>query len=508
VDKHLNILIVEDNEDDSLILVLHLEKENYSVNSARVETLEELAEKLESESWDLLISDYSLPGLNGKEVFLEFKKHNQDIPFILVSGAVGDETAAELMKMGVNDFFLKGKLQRLIPAIERELGEVATRKNNRQYEEQLKQAKIIIDNSPVILWEAVLEPEFEVVFCSDNVVQYGYQPDEFKSFRDMFESILHPDDKQALYEDMERNLRQNINSFSREYRLITKSGSAKWINTLFQRIPDQNSKTAHLQGININVTERKQFEEEIIAAKEKAEESDRFKSMLIANMNHELNTPLNGILGFAQVLKQSLSGEDEIEMSDSILTSAQRLQMTLDSVMIMGRLESGLKLNDTDLYMVNLSREVEKLGAYYGKKFEQKGLQYVQQIEPDMLVRANNKLLNMAIGNVIDNAFKFTTKGAVSIHLKVKMNSDSPLAELVVTDTGIGIPPETQGLIFDAFRQASEGYNRNYDGLGLGLSIAHRIILLMKGTISVNSIPGNGSDFIITFPLLRENDIK
>jgi PAS domain S-box-containing protein len=507
MDKNLRLLLVEDNEDDALILNLHLEREGYNLKCCRIETLEDMERQLVSEKWDLLISDYNLQGFNGRDAFEQFRKQNIDIPFILVSGAVGEETAAELMRLGVHDFILKGKLQRLVPAIERERAEMVTRRENKAYLEQLSKAKIIIDSSSVVLWEAELEPEVNIYFCSDNISQYGYSPGDFSSYNEMFKALTHPDDLKFLPEIFLGHIREKTARFSLESRYVCKDGSIRWINSLFRHIDNPDRGKNLLQCINIDITERKGFEHELIAARDKAEESDRFKSMLIANLNHELHTPLNGILGFAQVLKQTLQADDEVEMSDSILTSAQRLQLTLDSVMIMARLESGIELNESNLHLVNLSAELEKIGSLYRKKYSLKEIQFSAQIEPDVMVKANNKLLNTALGNVIDNAFKFTDKGAVSIILKADKNADKPFAELVVSDTGIGIDPANLELVFHPYRQESEGYTRSHDGLGLGLPIASKILELMKGSISVSSIRGNGSDFTIRLPLLLENEI-
>ena len=146
-EKKLAVLIVEDNEDDALLLIRELRRGGYEPDSLRVETREEMQEALQQRSWDVILSDYSLPGFSGVEALQELQASGQDIPFLIQSGAIGEEAAVELMKAGAHDFIPKGKMLRLLPALERELGDVATRRQRREAEQQLKEKERLITST-------------------------------------------------------------------------------------------------------------------------------------------------------------------------------------------------------------------------------------------------------------------------------------------------------------------------------------------------------------------------
>ena len=137
----LKVLIIEDSEDDTLFLLRELEKGGYDPVYQRVETAEAMRAALKEKTWDIVLSDYHLPRFSGLQALLLFKKTGIDIPFILVSGMIGEELAVEAMKAGAHDYIMKGNLARLIPAIERELREAGERQKHRQMEQALQKEK-------------------------------------------------------------------------------------------------------------------------------------------------------------------------------------------------------------------------------------------------------------------------------------------------------------------------------------------------------------------------------
>lgn len=233
----------------------------------------------------------------------------------------------------------------------------------------------------------------------------------------------------------------------------------------------------------------------LVAAKEAAEEMARLKSTFLANMNHEIRTPLTAVLGYAQILEEELEDPVHREMTQSIIQSGQRLLDTLDALLYMSRLEAGtVRTHYQNLDVVAITQAVvdELMPLACDKKLEFT----LQSSEPALMAWVDEDLWRRLVKNLVHNAIKFTEKGRVTVLLE----GDSETVQLQVADTGIGIPEELQSVIFDAFKQASSGLSRDYEGSGLGLTIVQRIVRLLSGQVFLESQPGVGSLFTVIIP--------
>jgi len=255
-------------------------------------------------------------------------------------------------------------------------------------------------------------------------------------------------------------------------------------------------------SISRNITERKILQKELISAKEKAEESDRLKSTLLSNMSHELRTPLNGILGFSEILSNELSNPDYMEMAKHINNSGKRLMRTLDAIMQLSQLESGIKaLNVEKTEIEQIFRQIMTM---YNPQARIKELFLELRDFPPISGYIDQFFFTQSISNILDNALKFTREGGVTITVEEIKNEGTRLLSVNIDDTGIGISPEHLRFIFEEFRQVSEGHNRSFEGTGIGLTIANKMIVLLGGTVEVNSIIGKGSHFRILVPFPAE----
>ncbi|MEI6455534.1 MAG: PAS domain-containing protein [bacterium] len=255
-------------------------------------------------------------------------------------------------------------------------------------------------------------------------------------------------------------------------------------------------------SISRNITDRKILQKELISAKEKAEESDRLKSTLLNNMSHELRTPLNGILGFSEILAEELSNPDYTEMARHINNSGKRLMRTLDAIMQLSQLESGMKA--LNIQKTELDQIFRQIMSSYNPQARAKGLFLeLRELQP-LAGYLDQFFFTQAISNILDNALKFTREGGVTITVEEIRNDESRLLSINIDDTGIGISPDHLRFIFEEFRQVSEGHNRSFEGTGLGLTIAKKMIHLLGGTIEVNSQIGKGSHFRVLIPFLTE----
>ncbi len=251
-------------------------------------------------------------------------------------------------------------------------------------------------------------------------------------------------------------------------------------------------------------TERRERDQEIQAAREKAEEASRLKSVILANLSHEFRTPLNGILGVADILLAEVDTHEPRELVDLIAVSGKRLYRTLDVFMKMAQLAAGeLKLELRPLCCSHIA--IRTLRAFR-ETAEQKNLDLEFEMLGDKEIMADERALGDIFHNLIDNALKFTRQGKVTVTVEERKRSGQSEIAMSVRDTGIGIPLERQGLLFQEFRQLSEGIRRDYEGSGLGLTVAKKMTEIQGGTLTYESDPGVGTVFTVSFPSIIDNE--
>jgi len=300
----------------------------------------------------------------------------------------------------------------------------------------------------------------------------------------------------------------NINGKAEaEYRIVRPDGTIKWIMDRKSIIKDKEGNPIQIGGLAKDITERKLAEKEIIKAKEKAEEMNRLRTNFFANMSHELRTPFVGIIGYAEILAENLQNTENGEFADAILESSQRMIRTLNQILSTSKLEfEERKLQRSTVDLETLLMEVFN---NFSKMAEKKNLEYKKDIRfRNHLTVTDEELLEQILSNLISNAIKFTKAGSVNIFADIILKNNNDILIVEVKDTGIGIAKNQQEIIWEQFRQASEGLNRSFEGTGLGLSIVKSNTELLEGSISVESEEGKGSTFILEIPLTESNDFQ
>lgn len=283
-----------------------------------------------------------------------------------------------------------------------------------------------------------------------------------------------------------------------EFKDKKKSGEFFWESVSISPVKNELSEITNYLAIKEDITHKKFIENELIIAKDIAEEMNRIKSNFLANMSHELRTPMNGILGLSDHLELTLKENEEKEIAHMINKSGKRLMETLNQLLDLARIEAekqdihleptliAFKINDViNLFKINaLKKNVT--------------LHFIDEY-PGVTLLVDDSIISQVLNNLIDNAIKYTEKGSVTVKLRKKImeGNDSVIIEII--DTGIGIPKELLGTIFEEFRQASEGWGRKFEGTGLGLTLTKKFVGVMGGTIAVDSIPGKGSILTLTF---------
>ncbi|MCE1165017.1 MAG: PAS domain S-box protein [Bacteroidetes bacterium] len=287
-----------------------------------------------------------------------------------------------------------------------------------------------------------------------------------------------------------------------EFHNKKKNGELYWDYTTISPVRNTIGEITHFLAIKEDITEKKAKEQELIAAKEKAETSERLKTSFLANMSHELRTPMIGILGFADLIKELADNPEMVEFSDAILKSGKRLMETLNLILDISRIEADkLEVNTNDVNVVPLVKEAFQ---NYTAAAAAKNVRTTFFSSADEIVsRVDEKLLYESVNNLINNAVKYTKSGEIKVEVLAEKRYNGKKTVIKVSDTGIGIPGEYIDQIFEEFRQVSEGFSRGFEGTGLGLTITRNFIEKMGGKISVESEVGVGTVFSVELPLVE-----
>lgn len=359
---------------------------------------------------------------------------------------------------------------------------------SRLAEEELIKLKRAIEQSSISV----------IITDSNGLIEYvnpyftkltGYSFEEVKGKNPRFLKSGH----HSL--DFYKVLWQNITSgkdWQGEMLNKKKNGITYWENIVISPIVNKSGSITNFVAIQEDVTEKKKLVEDLIAAKEKAEEMNRIKSLFFANMSHELRTPMIGILGNAELLGMEVENQEHVKMINTIRKSAFRLHETLNSILDISKIEvEGVQKS---IKPVELNSVVEECLALFKATATEKSLQLNFEKKVNrILLHTDDNLLTKILNNLINNAIKYTSTGSIT----VKTDYFNKKAVISVKDTGIGISPENIQLIFEPFRQTSEGYSRQYEGTGLGLTITKRFVEVLGGTINVESKKGEGSVFTV-----------
>jgi len=289
-----------------------------------------------------------------------------------------------------------------------------------------------------------------------------------------------------------------------EVEMFTRAGGKKAFE-INSQVRFVDGRPYEIFGIARDIDERKKMEAELLKAKEEAEKANNIKSEFVANTSHEIRTPINGIIGFSDMLLKTELDEGQLKLLKYIKSSAGHLLMIINDILDYSKIESG------HMEMETIEFNIEEIicDIMAARKITLSKSDIESSVTVDEKLKFNvfgdpNRLRQVVL-NLIDNAFKFTREGRVSVEISVEEETvHSALIKITVSDTGIGITDAVMNRIFSPFMQADGTINRKYGGTGLGLSISNKIVDLMGGSgISVKSSPGAGSRFYFSINFLK-----
>lgn len=330
----------------------------------------------------------------------------------------------------------------------------------------------------------------------------GYHPEELLH---QSTHLLYPDD--ASYQTFAAEAypvvqQGEVYRAQRQYR--RRDGSLGWFDISGAQL--KHGSEASIWAF-VDISAQKETEQALIAAQQAAEAANLAKSRFLATMSHEIRTPMNGILGMAQLLLElELSPEEHQDYVETILTSGQTLLGLLNDILDLSKVEAGkLELELRDFSPATLVSDMQKL---FSDAVSQKGISLSAQWQGpgEVLYRGDPLRLRQMLSNLVSNAIKFTHQGSVTLLAqKVRRQGAHSLLEFSVRDTGIGIAPDKQRLLFQPFSQADSSTTRHYGGTGLGLSIVRQLAQLMGGEAGVDTTEGVGSRFWFRIPALVQH---
>lgn len=373
-------------------------------------------------------------------------------------------------------------------------------------EENERRLKTLLGNLQGVAYQCMYDENWTMFFISQGIKALtGFEMSDIKNnHRKSWNEIIHKDFREYVRRVVETAI-DNSKSFTLEYKICCKNGDEKWVWEKGAAIY-KDEKISHIEGFITDITSLKNFEHELMIAKEKAEQANRLKTEFLQNMSHEVRTPMNGIIGFSQLLdEQDMNKEKQKYYTRIIQKSSQQLMQVIDDILEISTLETKQeRIYESDFCINDLLMEL--FSIYTLKTSERKIPIYLNNALPDSecIIRSDRSKIHKILTNLLDNALKFTKTGFIEMGYFVK---DSYLT-LYVKDTGIGISSENHEVIFERFSQENKDISQKIGGLGLGLAISKENAKLLGGDITLESAKGKGSTFFLSIPVKFGNQIS
>jgi PAS domain S-box-containing protein len=369
----------------------------------------------------------------------------------------------------------------------------------RAVHESEAQLRSLIENIPGVAYRCLMDARWTMLFMSDAAETLtGYPSAEFVGENAIrcFNDISHPEDVEHNQAVVAASIREH-RPFVVEYRITHADGSIRWMWEHGSAVRNEDGDIKWIDGVILDITERREMEQELRAAKERAEQAAASKSAFLANMSHEIRTPMNAIIGFTDLLLGRELPPEHRRPLEIVGNSARSLLRLLNDILDTARLERGAV--ELEVLDFDLSELLNQLAMTLNVQAADKGLRLRVDIDSGVgrYYQGDSLRIRQVLINLIGNAIKFTARGEVVVAVRAQPDG----VHFAVSDSGIGIAPERLDAIFEPFTQADASMSRRFGGTGLGTSICRQLVELMGGRIGARSTPGEGSTFHFTLPL-------
>ncbi len=359
----------------------------------------------------------------------------------------------------------------------------------------------LVADVPGVVWESWVEPGGEsrrLEFISDHVEGLlGYSPEEWLRTPDFWRQVVHPDDQERAAREAQEIFASGGTGTS-EFRWVTRDGRIVWVQSQYRGVRDEQGRSVGMRGVTMDITERKNLEEERQHLLEHAQRLNRIKDEFLATLSHELRTPINAVLGWVQMLRKGIvTGPRAALALEAIERNGMAQTRLIEELLDVSRIVTGkfrLEIEECDI-AATVRTAVEGVRPAAAAK---EITVLLEGLDMPLQVQGDPHRIQQAIWNVLANAVKFTPAGGTVTVMTARTANE---VHITVTDTGEGIPPDILPYVFDRFRQADSTPARAHSGLGLGLAIVRHIVELHGGRVNVASDGANqGATFRIALP--------
>lgn len=531
----LAVLLAEDSESDAALVLRQLKLAGFEVDHLRVESAAAMHAALQSRDWDLVISDFNMPGFSAASALQIVQESGKDLPFIIVSAHIGEEVAVELMRAGAHDYVMKGNLARLAPAVKRELREAADRARHRLATAALRSSderwKFALEGAGDGVWDWNLQTN-QVSFSARWKGMLGYAEHEIGDDFLEWKTRVHPDDLPRALRDMQEHIAGKTATYANEHRMLCKDGSWKWILARGMMIGHAaDGQPERMIGTHCDISERKQNEvalrelneqlesrveartAELRLAMEQIVESQKLASLgrLVVGVSHEMNTPIGNIILMASTLSDWVPEFSEMAQSGKL--SRSYLQETLEGFrqackIIFNNARRASELVES-FKRLSIDQTSQSRRIFDLKLTVQDILMPLRVLDPVARIHIELDIpegimmdsfpghLEQIINNLVTNSVRHGFEGLDSGNIVISARRQEDQIELVYTDNGLGIPKELQSKVFEPFYTTKLGQG----GSGLGLAIVHNLVQgIFKGRLRLSSEEGQGIKLVFTFP--------
>lgn len=494
----VRVLMVEDSRFDEELLRVQLLRIYPNARLRVVDAQDDFVEALEGGGWDLVLSDFELPGFTGADLLRHRNRIAPDLPFVFVSGVIGEDNAVELMKQGATDYVSKGRLARLAPVLQRAMREVDARRSRDLAERQLRQADMTFAKVVDSLRDyavMLLDDAGRIQFWNPAASElFGYRREDVLG---RSAALLFPEPAEASLQAELAQARASGKATDNRW-MVAQGGRRLWAEGVLTALEDDTGRRSGFCKLVHDATEAHLAGQALQAAKEEADHANRSKDRFLAVLSHELRTPLAPIMTAVHVLERAARvDERHRDLLPMIRRNVALEARLIDDLLDLTAIRSGkvhLQTGRVDMHQL-VRAVVEMVGDALQEKAVEVDLE-LGAAHPWVL--ADQARMHQVLWNVVRNAVKFSPRGA-RITIGTADRGGSFL--LWCRDAGIGISAEALPRIFRPFEQADAEVARSFGGLGLGLAIAHGLVVQHGGRIEAQSAGrGAGTTFTITLP--------
>jgi PAS domain S-box-containing protein len=496
-ERPLTILLLEDSELDARLISAQLEEAGLSVHLERADSRDSFQRALGRGGYDLILSDYNIPGFDGLSALTTARRLLPDTPFLFVSGALGEERAIELLKRGATDYVLKDRLERLAPSVRRALREAEGELRRRGTEEELRRSEqryqLVIQATSDVVWDWNLDSG--KVEWSDTLEQALGHGREALGTTERWMRHVHPEDQERVGDKLRQALGSRAERWQDEYRLKRADGAYAFVSDRGYIVRDSSGKAQRMVGAVQDITEHKRSEEERQRLLAEARRRVEFEQQLVGIVSHDLRGPLNAILtGASMMLQRENIDPWQAKTTARILSCAERSNRLIRDLLdfTQARMGGGIPVRPApvDLHELTLQVVEEARVAH-----AERTIQVTQG--GDGRGEWDADRMSQVVSNLLTNALKYSPEDTP---VRVETRGEAERVVLRLHNQGDPIAADLLPRIFEPLRRGKRRVNKSDRSIGLGLYIVRELVLAHGGTVEASSSEAEGTTFTVTLP--------